>query len=78
MKNLWSYINSLSLTTANRKWLADKLYESIANPKTDAQIKLDRLKGLIGVWDNEDGEKIADAISKNREMVYEREITPLD
>jgi|GEM_PF-4796837 len=46
--------------------------------KSDAQIKLDRLKSLIGVWDNEDGEKIADVISKIREIVNEREITPLD
>lgn len=27
MKNLWTYIESLGLSTRNRKWLADKLIE---------------------------------------------------
>ena len=29
LNSLWSYLQSLSLTTGNKKWLADHLYESV-------------------------------------------------
>lgn len=29
LNSLWSYIQSLTLTTSNKKWLADHLYEAI-------------------------------------------------
>ena len=29
LNSLWSYLQSLSLTKSNKKWLADHLYESI-------------------------------------------------
>ena len=29
LNSLWSYLQSLSLTASNKKWLADHLYESV-------------------------------------------------
>ena len=29
MNNLWSYLQGLSLTASNRKWLAEKLIEPL-------------------------------------------------
>ena len=29
LNNLWSYIQGLTLTTSNKKWLADHLYEAV-------------------------------------------------
>ena len=29
LNSLWSYLQSLSLTTSNKKWLAEHLYESV-------------------------------------------------
>ncbi len=29
LNNLWTYIQGLTLTASNRKWLADHLYESV-------------------------------------------------
>ena len=34
LNNLWTYIQGLTLTPSNRKWLADHLYESV---KDDGQ-----------------------------------------
>lgn len=33
INSLWSYIQSLGLSTSNKKWLADKLMESISEEK---------------------------------------------
>ncbi|MBQ8050388.1 MAG: hypothetical protein IJ197_02270 [Bacteroidaceae bacterium] len=37
LNSLWSYLQSLSLTASNKKWLADHLYESVeeANDTVD-------------------------------------------
>ena len=37
MNNLWTYIQGLSLSQRNRKWLADKLVEPIEDTKTAQQ-----------------------------------------
>ena len=37
MNNLWTYIQGLSLSQRNRKWLADKLVEPIEDAKTARQ-----------------------------------------
>ena len=29
LNSLWAYLQSLSLTTSNKKWLADHLYEAV-------------------------------------------------
>ena len=37
MNNLWTYIQGLSLSQRNRKWLADKLVEPLEDTKTAQQ-----------------------------------------
>ena len=37
LNNLWSYIQSLTLTTSNKKWLADHLYEAVEAEKKGAK-----------------------------------------
>ena len=37
MNNLWTYIQGLSLSQRNRKWLANKLVEPIDDTKTAQQ-----------------------------------------
>ena len=34
LNNLWTYIQGLTLTASNRKWLADHLYESVKEDPT--------------------------------------------
>ena len=36
LNNVWSYLQSLTLTAGNKRWLADRLYES-SRPETEAK-----------------------------------------
>ena len=36
LNSLWSYLQSLSLTTSNKKWLADHLYEEVRSEQEAA------------------------------------------
>ena len=38
LNSLWSYIQSLTLTTSNKKWLADHLYEAIEAEENEAKV----------------------------------------
>ena len=37
LNNLWTYLQSLTLTTSNKKWLADHLYEAVEAEKKEAK-----------------------------------------
>ena len=39
LNNLWTYIQGLTLTPSNRKWLADHLYESVKEEELTANSK---------------------------------------
>ena len=40
LNNLWKYLQGLSLTASNRKWLMEKLAEPVDKPQmTDKEIK---------------------------------------
>ena len=39
LNNLWSYLQSLSLTTSNKKWLADHLYEAVSKESGTAKFR---------------------------------------
>ena len=43
LNNLWSYLQSLTLTTSNKKWLADHLYEAVEAEKAAGQSKAETL-----------------------------------
>lgn len=38
LNSLWSFIQSLTLTTSNKKWLADHLYEAIEEETQAAKV----------------------------------------
>lgn len=38
MNNLWNYLQGLSLTASNQRWLAERLLESSESKKVDAEI----------------------------------------
>lgn len=42
---LWSFLQSLSLTASNERWLAERLLES-ANAKSVTTVKSKRMRGL--------------------------------
>ncbi len=48
LNNLWSYLQSLTLTANNKKWLADHLYEA-AREETEADRKGKKLEQLNGI-----------------------------
>lgn len=76
MNNLWSYIQGLSLSATNKRWLGERLISSASSAKKTDKEK--RLEALSGVWNNEDGEKIATVIKEARKSNYTRHIETLD
>ena len=80
LNNLWSYLQGLSLTANNQRWLGERLIEaSTANIlSTEEEIKLEKLNSLFGVWSGADGERIEKAIKEARNSDYERELVSMD
>lgn len=81
LNNLWSYLQGLSLTASNRRWLGEKLIETSVAPATPSaeEQKLKKLDSLFGIWaDTPDGEKIERAIMESRKADYERELVSMD
>lgn len=76
MNNLWLYLQSLSLSANNKRWLGERLIDSASVAKKKSE-KEKKLEALTGSWDNANGDKIAQAIMDGRKSDYEREIEPL-
>ena len=80
LNNLWSYLQGLSLTASNQRWLGERLIEASAErsiPSEEAT-KAKKLNALFGVWAGADGERIAQAIEASHHADYERELVPMD
>ena len=43
LNNLWTYLQGLTLTTSNKKWLADHLYEAVQEEETKQTSREERL-----------------------------------
>jgi len=69
MNNLWNYLQGLSLTASNRKWLVKQLVEAEQKPvKTDKEIK----KGLETAFAQLKEVKEGKRVTKNAdELLYE-------
>ena len=80
LNNLWSYLQGLSLTASNQRWLGERLLEASTsrNTTTEEEMKLKKLNALFGVWSGEDGERIEKAIQEARTSDYERELVSFD
>ncbi len=76
LNNLWSYLEGLSLSANNKRWLGERLIDSATvHHKTEKERKLE---ALTGVWDNKDGEEIAHTIKEARKSDYERIVETVD
>lgn len=71
MNNLWSYLQGLSLTASNQRWLAERLIKALnSRVTTDESKKLEKLNSLFGAWSGDDGERMENAIRKGRIAAY--------
>lgn len=68
INSLWTFLQSLSLTASNEKWLAERLYESAAAKSTAENIEKQKaLESIFGSWDEDSDAKVMEqAISESR------------
>ena len=80
LNNLWSYLQGLSLSASNQRWLGEKLIEASTGypATTEEDMKLKKLNSLFGVWSGSDGERIEAAVKEARNAGYERELVSMD
>jgi hypothetical protein len=80
LNNLWRYLQGLSLSASNQRWLGERLIEASAKhgAATEEDMKLEMLNSLFGAWNDSDGENIELTIKEGRSAGYEREIVSMD
>ena len=80
LNNLWSYLQGLSLSASNQRWLGENLIEASTGytATTEEDMKLKKLNSLFGVWSGSDGERIEAAVKEARNAGYERELVSMD
>ena len=81
LHNLWTYLQGLSLSASNQRWLGERLMEASmaqASITKEEEQKLKKLNSLFGVWSGLEGEQIENAIKEARNANYEREIVSMD
>jgi hypothetical protein len=79
LNNLWSYLQGLSLSASNQRWLGERVMEaSAAKSITEVDDKLQKLNALFGAWSGSDGERMENAIKESRHADYQRELVSLD
>ncbi len=79
LNNLWSYLQGLSLTASNQRWLSERLIEASTSNRVSSEesARAKKLNALYGVWSGKDGENMARAIQEARQSDYERELVPI-
>ena len=80
MNNLWTYLQGLSLTANNQRWLGERLIEAskVNEQASEEDAKVQKLNALFGVWGGADGEQIETAIHDARVCDYERQLVDMD
>ena len=80
LNNLWSYLQGLSLTASNQRWLGERLIEASAAKPLEAEdkMKLEKLNALFGSWSGTEGVRIEDAIKEARHAGYDRKLVSID
>lgn len=69
MNHLWNYLQGLSLTASNRKWLAKRLVEADQAPvMTDKEIKEGLLTAFNQLKEVEEGKRMT---RNAEELLYE-------
>ena len=67
INSLWSYIQSLGLSTSNKKWLADHLYESVKEANDIADGTEEQLHSPNRAY-IENGEAKVDIVSETMDI----------
>lgn len=65
LNNLWNYLQGLSLSASNQRWLGERLIEASAAQTAsikEEELKLRKLNALFGVWSGQEGEQIETAV----------------
>lgn len=76
LNNLWNYLQGLSLSAKNKRWLSDKLIESM--PHSTHTAADDVLRHLDGCWaEDSDADMLEQSILGVREQ-NARDIEPFD
>ena len=91
MNTVLNFLHSMALSTSNKRWLADHLYEEIrAEEKAVPVVKVKRkltekekdelFEKMVGIWkDDPIGDKVIEAIRIGRQPVgYERKLAYID
>lgn len=81
LDHLWRYIQGLSLSASNQRWLGKRLIEASKSQtiQDEDEKKIKKLNSLFGVWsERSDGERIENIIRENRETNYERRLVSFD
>lgn len=82
LEGLWNFLQSLSLSTKNKKWLAEKLQEAVRQEeleKSEDQKEDDKFYHLAGIWqDDIESDKIEEAIRHGRLNGKTRHIVSFD
>jgi hypothetical protein len=80
LNHLWSYLQGLSLTASNQRWLGERLIEASTEHDiaSEEEKKLKKLNALFGAWNGKDGERIENAIRDVRKADYERELVSMN
>ena len=74
LNSLWAYLQSLELTTSNKKWLADHLYEAIKGESLSAD-KLSQQPSSLNKAYIENGEVKIDIATETMSIEEARALT---
>lgn len=80
INNLWRFLQSLSMTANNKRWLAQRLLESAEISKTATSVdKQAAFEKSFGVWKNDpDADLMERVIKEGRTAVSTRNIVSFD
>lgn len=80
LNNLWNYLQGLSLSASNQRWLGERLIEASTarTASNEEEQKLKKLNSLFGVWRGSDGDKIEKAVREARNAGYERKLESMN
>lgn len=76
---LWGFLQSLSLTANNKRWLAERLMESAEEQTVITERKKDSYKKSFGIWENDpEADLMEQAIKEGRKSATSRVIESFD
>lgn len=75
LNNLWTYLQGLTLTTSNKKWLADHLYEAVRQEKQTSVSKVESHAAASAIRKEKEKRIWADVQKiKKEDLVFSQEV----